>query len=111
MTHALRSRHRGCSFSAKEAILLQDCTLDLISMDWDKKTALMKTSEADPLFVDAAEVLSFNFTRFEPWGGSSRVYQAEFYAEHPLGNWLMLRLQTGDYMELIAGSISIRSGE
>ena len=91
-----------------EFIDLQDSTLDSISMNWDKKSALLLAG-SNYLVVEAARVRSFNFTRFEPWGDSSRVFNAEFYADHPLGNWLMLRLQTGDYMEIIADSIVIRS--
>lgn len=86
---------------------LHDTSLKRVSIDWESSSGILEIDAARPSRVLIEKLLSFNVTRFNPWGPSNQIYEAEMDPGHPLGHWLVMRMQSGDWFEIIADSIRL----
>lgn len=84
---------------------LNDMPLKRIDIDWKSRSGVLELGGIEPSQIIMNGIRSLNFTRFDPWGPSGDIVDSEYYAEHPLGHWLMMRVQSGDYFEIIAENI------
>lgn len=90
---------------------VHDEQLASVVIDWPNSFATLHLGADGARLIEVAGLKSLHVWRLEPWGPSDLIYDSEFDPNHPLGAWLMLRMQTGDYFEIVAASIQLRGTE
>jgi hypothetical protein len=90
--------------------MMHDWTLLTLTVDWVKgmATITFKNSQSHEVFLIAEELSDFRVPKREEWGGSISVNEVDGPKELHNGNmYFSIEMQSGDKIELEAGSISL----